>query len=167
MTPELHWGAMLAALVYSIVGLIVFAMLLFLAEVKVPSHGVLTVGGIISFVIGAMMLMDTTLAPALRVSWQVIVVMALLLALFFLFVIGAAIRAHMRKVQTGEEGMLQARGRALGPLAPRGSVLVEGERWRARAADGQIAEGEEVEVVGQEGLVLIVRKRQSGPPQSA
>jgi membrane-bound serine protease (ClpP class) len=150
---------------YAGVGLIVFAMLLFLAEVKVPSHGVLTVGGVISFVIGAMMLMDTTLAPALRVSWQVIVVMALLLVLFFLFVIGAAFRAHLRKVQTGEEGMLHARGHALSRLGPRGTVLVEGERWRARAAEGEIGEGEEIEVVAHDGFTLVVRKRQSGGAQ--
>jgi len=142
---------------YAGVGLIAFAMLLFLAEVKVPSHGVLTVGGVISFVIGAMMLMDTSLAPALRVSWQVIVVMALLLVLFFLFVIGAAVRAHMRKVRTGEEGMLRERGRALTALNPLGTVLVEGERWRARAAHGAVAEGEEVEVVGKDGFVLTVK----------
>jgi membrane-bound serine protease (ClpP class) len=148
---------------YAGVALIVFAMLLFLAEVKVPSHGVLTVGGVISFVIGAMMLMNTTLAPALRVSWQVIVVMALLLVLFFLFVVGAAVRAHMRKVQTGQEGMLRERGRALTALTPGGTVLVEGERWRARAVGGDIAEGEEVEVVGQDGFVLVVRRRQVSP----
>jgi membrane-bound serine protease (ClpP class) len=151
---------------YAGVGLIVFAMLLFLAEVKVPSHGVLTVGGVISFVIGAMMLMDTSLAPALKVSWQVIVVMALLLVLFFLFVIGAAVRAHLRKVQTGEEGMLGERGRALSALSPAGAVLVEGERWRARAVGGEIAEGEEIEVVGQDGLMLMVRRRQSSPPEA-
>jgi membrane-bound serine protease (ClpP class) len=150
---------------YAGVALIVFAMLLFLAEIKVPSHGVLTVGGITSFVIGAMMLMNTPLAPALKVSWQVIVVMALLLVLFFLFVIGAAVRAHLRKVQTGEEGMLRERGRALTALNPFGTVLVEGERWRARAAQGEgrlpgeIAEGDEIEVVGREGFVLIVRGR--------
>ncbi|MFB3882676.1 MAG: nodulation protein NfeD [Armatimonadota bacterium] len=144
---------------YAGVGLIVFAMLLFLAEVKVPSHGVLTVGGVISFVLGAMMLTNTSLAPALRVSWQVIVVMGVLLVLFFLFVIGAAVRAHMRKVRTGEEGMLRERGRALTRLAPLGTVLVEGERWQARSLDGDTAEGEEVEVMGREGLVLTVRKR--------
>ncbi len=144
---------------YAGVGLIVFAMLLFLAEVKVPSHGVLTVGGVISFVIGALMLTGTTMSPAMRVSWQVIVVMALLLVLFFLFVIGAAVRAHLRKVQTGEEGMIQARGRALSRLSPYGTVLVEGERWRARASEGEIGEGEEVEVVKHDGFTLTVRKR--------
>lgn len=147
---------------YAGVGLIVFAMLLFLAEVKVVSHGVLTIGGVISFVIGAMMLMDTSLAPALRVSWQVVLVMTVLLVLFFLFVIGAAIRAHMRKVQTGEQGMLVAGGRALSPLNPRGIAWVEGERWRALAVEGEIGEGDEIEVVGQEGLTLLVRRRQAG-----
>jgi len=144
---------------YAGVGLIVFGMLLLLAEVKIVSHGVLTVGGVASFVIGALMLMDTSLTSALRVSWQVIVFMALLLVVFFLFVIGAAIRAHMRKVKTGEQGLLHERGRALTLLNPSGSVLVEGERWRARAVEGEIAEGQDIEVVRQEGFELIVRPR--------
>lgn len=147
---------------YAGVGLIAFAMLLFLAEVKVASHGVLTVGGVASFVTGALMLMDTNLHPALTVSWQVIIVMALLMVVFFLFVVGAAIRAHMRKVETGSQGMSKAGGRALTKLDPKGSVLVEGERWRARAAEGEIGEGDEVEVVGQEGFTLIVRRREAG-----
>jgi len=141
------------------VGLILFGMLLLLAELKVPSHGILTVGGIISFVLGAVLLMDTSVSPAIRVSWQVIIVMGVLMVLFFLFVVGASIRAHRRKVDTGEEGLRQARGHALGKLAPLGEVLVEGERWRARATSESIAEGEEIEVVGQDGLTLLVRKR--------
>ena len=143
---------------YAGVGLIVFAMLLFLAEVTVVSHGVLTVGGVASFVIGALMLMDTSLSPALTVSWQVVIVMTVLIVLFFLFVVGAAIRAHRRPVATGTEGMTGERGQTLGPLEPRGQVLIEGERWRARAVEGQIAEGELVEVVGQEGFTLVVRR---------
>jgi membrane-bound serine protease (ClpP class) len=134
-------------------------MLLFLAEVKVVSHGVLTVGGVASFVMGALMLMDTAISPALRVSWRVIVVMAGLVVLFFLFVVGAAVRAHMRKVEAGGEAMLKAKGRALGVLNPSGEVRVEGERWRARAVEGEIAEGQEIEVVGQDGLTLLVRGR--------
>ncbi len=151
---------------YAGVGLIVFSMLLFLAEVKVVSHGILTVGGVISFVMGALMLTGSS-APWLRVSWQVIVVMALLVTLFFLFVTGAAVRAHMRKVRTGEEGLLRQRGRALGRLSPRGEVLVEGERWRARAVAGEIGEGEEVEVVGQDGLTLLVQQREAAARDSA
>ena len=152
---------------YAGVGLIAFGMLLLLAEVKVVSHGVLTVGGITSFVTGALMLMDTSLSPALRVSWQVIVVMAALLAVFFLVVIGAAVRAHMRKVETGEQGMMGEGGRALNALNPKGSVFVEGERWRARAVEGEIAEGDEVEVVGQDGFVLLVRRRGERTPRAS
>jgi len=147
---------------YAGVALIIFAMLLFIGEVKVVSHGVLTVGGMASFVIGALMLVDTPYSSALRVSWQVIVVMAVLVAAFFLFVVGAALRAHMRKVETGEQGLSKARGRALTNLKPTGSVFVQGERWRARAAEGEITKGEEIEVVGQEGFTLIVRQREAG-----
>jgi len=146
---------------YAGVGLIVFAMLLFLAEVKVVSHGVLTVGGVASFVMGALMLMDTSLHSAVTVSWQVVIVMTLLVVLFFLFVVGAGIRAHMRKVKTGEQGLLQARGRTLSALRPEGNVLVEGERWRGRAVEGEIAEGEAIEVVGQDGFTLFVRRREA------
>lgn len=146
---------------YAGVGLIIFAMLLFLAEVKVVSHGVLTVGGVTAFVIGALMLMDTSLSPALRVSWQVIVVMAVLIAGFFLFVIGAAIRAHMRKVTTGGQGLLGAGGRVVTKLDPKGQTIVEGELWRARAVEGEIGEGEEISVVGQDGFTLLVRRREA------
>jgi membrane-bound serine protease (ClpP class) len=146
---------------YAGVGLILFAMLLFLGEVKVVSHGILTVGGVASFVTGALMLTDTTLSPALRVSWQVVVVMAVLVVCFFIFVVGAAVRAHMRKVETGGEGMLGARGRALSALSPSGEVAVEGERWKARSTTGEIGEGEDIEVTGQEGLTLLVRKRET------
>jgi len=142
---------------YAGVGLIVFSMLLFLAEVKVVSHGILTVGGVISFVVGALMLTGSS-AHWLRVSWQVIVVLAALVVLFFLFVVGAGVRAHLRRVQTGEEGMLRRRGRALSPLEPGGEVFVEGERWRARALTGSIGVGEEIEVVSEEGLTLLVRR---------
>jgi membrane-bound serine protease (ClpP class) len=145
---------------YAGVALILLAMLLFLAEVKIVSHGILTVGGVASFIIGALMLTDTgtPFESALKVSWQVVIAMAALLVLFFLFVVGAAVRAHMRKVETGEQGMLGATGRALDVLEPAGSVLVEGERWRARAVDGGVGEGEGVEVVGQEGFTLLVRR---------
>jgi membrane-bound serine protease (ClpP class) len=150
---------------YAGVGLIVFGMLLLLAEVKVASHGILSVGGVISFVMGALMLTDVALAPAMRVSWQVLMVVTMLVAGFFLIVVGAAIRAHLRKVQTGVEAMRQAHGRALDSLRPAGEVLVEGERWRARALEGEsIAAGDEIEVVGEEGLTLFVRARRATPP---
>jgi membrane-bound serine protease (ClpP class) len=151
---------------YAGVALILFAMLLFLAEVKMVSHGVLTVGGVASFVIGALMLIDTgsPFEQTLQVSWQVVIVMTVLMLLFFFVVVGAAIRAHMRKVETGEQGMLGVTGRALNALSPNGNVLAAGERWRARAVEGSIGEGESINVVGQEGLRLLVRRRQGEDP---
>ena len=170
---------------YAGVALIIFGLLLFLAEVKVASHGILTVGGIIAFVMGALMLTNVALAPTLRVSGQVLIVVTALVAAFFLFVIGASVRAHLRQVQTGVEGMIRERGRALERLAPAGEVMVAGERWRAkavgktevtallietgstdreewaRAGDGVIEAGEEVEVVAADRLTLLVRKRET------
>jgi membrane-bound ClpP family serine protease len=66
-------------------------------------------------------------------------------------------------VQTGAEGMVRARGRALDRLAPSGEVMVEGERWRAKAADGPIEPGEEIEVLAEEKLTLLVRRVQETP----
>jgi membrane-bound serine protease (ClpP class) len=147
---------------YAGVGLILFGILLFLADIKVASHGILTIGGLISFVVGALMLTNTTVAPALQVSWQVVMVIAVLVAGFFVFVIGASVRAHLRPVQTGREGLARQRGHALEALRPVGEVMVEGEIWKARSAGGEIGKGEEVEVVGQDGFTLLVRKREQG-----
>jgi len=143
---------------YAGVALIIFGLLLFLAEIKVTSHGVLTVGGIISFVMGALMLTNVALTPTLQVSGLVLATVTVLVAGFFLFVIGAGVRAHLRKVQTGAEGMVRTKGRALDRLAPSGEVMVEGERWRAKAVDGVIEPGEEIEVVAEEKLTLLVQK---------
>ena len=78
-----------------------------------------------------------------------------------------ALRAHLRQVQTGREGMRGERGQALSDLTPLGEVWVEGERWRARAVDGEIAKGEAIEVVKDEGLTLLVRKYQDSIPKGA
>jgi len=141
------------------VALILFAIGLFIADVKVPSHGFLTAGGIISFIVGALMLVETQYSQILQVSWLTIVSLTVLVAGFFIFAIGAAVRAHRRKVTTGREGMIGERGRARSALTPEGSVFVAGEIWRARAAEGApISEGEAVEVMGLDGFTLLVRR---------
>ena len=98
---------------YAGVAFIVFGLLLFLAEIKVPSHGILTVGGIIAFALGALMLTNVALTPTLHVSWVVLITTTALVATFFLFIVGAGVRAHLRKVQTGAEGMIGERGHAV------------------------------------------------------
>jgi membrane-bound serine protease (ClpP class) len=140
--------------------LIGFALLLFIADIKVPSHGVLTAGGIASFVIGSLLLTERQ-APFLRISLALIVTMTAITAAFFMFAVGAGIRAQMRKVETGREGLVGAVGVARTDLAPTGTVFVQGELWSAESADGVIPAGQRVRVVRVDGLRLEVRKEES------
>ena len=141
---------------YAGVLLILFSLILFIAEVKVVSHGLLTVGGVIAFILGATMLFDTP-GSFLRVSWSVIIPAALLTAGFFAVVMGLAWRAWKSKPTTGREGLVGERGVVRRRIDPEGQVLVHGELWRARA-DQPLDAGEKVEVVGADGLTLEVRR---------
>ncbi len=137
--------------------LIVFAIVLFVADIKVPSHGVLTAGGIASFVAGSLLLTKEQ-APFLRISLTLILTVAGLTAAFFIFAVGAGIRAQARKVQTGQEGLVGAIGEARSNLAPTGTVFLQGEFWNATSVGDPIAAGEHVCVVRVSGLRLDVRK---------
>ncbi|TAM78240.1 nodulation protein NfeD [bacterium] len=137
--------------------LIAFALILFIADIKVPSHGVLTAGGIAAFVFGSVLLTEHQ-APFLRISLVLILVVAALTAAFFAFAVGAGIHAQTRKVQTGREGLRDAIGVARSDLAPAGMVFVQGELWSAESADGVISQGQRVRVVQVKGLRLTVRK---------
>ena len=139
------------------VGLLALSVLFFIADIKVPTHGILTAGGILSFVLGAMLLTNRQL-PFLRVSLQVAILTALFTGAFFLFAVGAGIRAQRTKVRTGTEGLIGAVGVARSALSPEGQVHVRGEMWTAEAEDRKpIREGDRVVVVGVEGLRLRVR----------
>lgn len=139
------------------VGLLGLSVLFFIADIKVPTHGILTAGGILSFVLGAMLLTNRQL-PFLRVSLQVAIFTALFTGAFFLFAVGAGIRAQRTKVRTGTEGLIGAVGVARSALSPEGQVHVRGEMWTAEAEDRKpIREGDRVVVVGVEGLRLRVR----------
>lgn len=137
--------------------LIGFALLLFIADLKVPSHGILTAGGVVSFVLGSLLLTEHQ-APYLRISIALILTIAVLTAGFFMFAIGAGLRAQARKVQTGREALIGAVGVARTDLAPTGSVFIQGELWNAETADGVIPAGQRVSVVRVKGLSLNVRK---------
>jgi len=139
--------------------LVGFGLLLLILDIKLPSHGILTVGGIASFIIGGIMLVDTRYAGVVRMSWQVVVAMAVLMGGFFIFAVGAAVRAHLRRPTTGREGMIGAKGKVASALSEEaeGEIAVAGELWRARSRQGSIAAEEKVEVVAVEGLTLVVR----------
>ena len=138
------------------VALIVFAMLLFAADVKVQSHGILTVGGAAALLLGSLILLGGDKGVA-RISLSVILTAVGATVAFFALVIGAGLRAQRRKPTTGTHGMVGEQGTALTDLGPSGQVFVHGEYWAAEA-DQPIAKGARVIVDQVNGLVLRVKK---------
>ena len=127
------------------VGLIAISLLLFLLEVKVTSFGLLTVGGVICFVLGSLMLFDGPI-PDMRVSLGVVLPTAVVVAEATVFLLGRVIRAHRRQVMTGRSGLVGEIGKALSDIETGGKVLVHGEYWDARSTSGRIEKGSEVRV---------------------
>jgi membrane-bound serine protease (ClpP class) len=146
---------------YAGLALIILAVILFIAEIKVISHGLLTIGGIISLILGSIMLIDTeSTLEVIEISWQVILVTVIFTTAFFLFAIGFGIKAQLRKPTTGIEGLIGEVGEALSDLSPEGQVRVHGELWNAESLDGPIVTRTKIKVTGIENLKLKVRKVQ-------
>ena len=144
---------------YAGLALIVFALILFVLEIKIVSHGLLTVGGTISLILGSIMLIKTeSFGEVIRVSWGVIILVVALTVLFFTFAIGMGIRAQRKKPVTGNEGLLGETGEAFSDLDPKGKVLVHGEIWSAESSEGKIHKGERIIVSEITGLNLRIRK---------
>ena len=142
---------------YAGVLLILLALILFIAEVKIPSYGLLTVGGVISMVLGSIMLFKGSM-PFFQISWKVIAFATIVTALFFLFVIGLGIRAQRRKPVTGNEGLLGEVGKAVDDfIKGTGQVSVHGEIWEATSSD-KIKKGDEVTVLTVKNLKITVKK---------
>jgi len=141
--------------------LIVFGILLLLLEIKVPSYGLLTVGGATSLALGSVILIDTTI-PVLKVSLGVIIPTVILTVLFALFVVGLGLKAQMRKTTTGKERLIGMIGEALEDINLQGKVLVNGEYWDA-ISKREIPKGQDIEVTGMQGMKLIVT--QASPPE--
>lgn len=136
--------------------LIILGMLLFIAELLVVSHGLLTAGGIAAMLLGSLMLIDSP-APFMQISLSAIIGVTAATAGFFILVIGAAIRAHRRQPTTGREGLIGLTGVAKTPLKPHGQILLRGELWTATCGE-PVEPGEKVEVTGITGLTLHVKK---------
>lgn len=140
---------------YAGVGLLLLAGLLFLAEIKVTSYGLLTVAGAVALVLGSLMLFESP-DPALRVSPAVIAAVAGSIVVAVAFSMTLVLRTHRQRPTTGGEGLVGKRGVARAALAPSGRVFVHGELWNA-VAEEPVAAGAPVEVVAVEGLTLRVR----------
>ncbi|MCW8960266.1 MAG: nodulation protein NfeD, partial [Ignavibacteriaceae bacterium] len=132
---------------YAGLALIIFAVVLFILEIKVVSHGILSIGGIISLLLGSMMLIkEESVLEAMEISMSIIILIVVLTALFFLFAIAFAIKAQRKKPVTGSEGLVGETGIAYSSLKPKGEVKVHGEIWNAESIDGEIKRGEEIRV---------------------
>ncbi len=135
--------------------LILFAIILFVLEVKVTSFGILTIGGIIAMFLGSIMLFDQTPGFPVMVDWRVALTVALATAAFFVFALGMAVKARLTQPKTGKEGLIGEIGEALTPIKDKGSVAVHGEIWQAESSVA-IKKGEKIVVRAVNGLVMTV-----------
>lgn len=136
---------------------LLLAFVLFIADVFMPSHGILTVGGIISLVLGGLLLINTSAAPGLPgVSPAVIAGTATGLGLFFFYAVYKVLQAKRNRPTIGREGLVGRVAETRTDLAPDGMVFVEGELWQAVSSNGSISSGQPVRVVSVDGLRLKV-----------
>jgi membrane-bound serine protease (ClpP class) len=137
------------------VGLLVLSLALFVLEAKIASHGMLGIGGTISMVLGALLLVNGP--PEMRIHLSTALAVALPFAAITMFLVSMVIKARRNKVLTGAEGMIGQFGIAQTALEPEGQVLVRGEYWDA-IAPSNIPAGQNVRVKGVAGLKLQVEK---------
>jgi membrane-bound serine protease (ClpP class) len=151
---------MAAILPINVTGLILIglAFALFVLDAFAPTHGVLTVGGIVAFLIGSLMLFDRD-DPLFRLSLAYIIPATIVTALFFVFVVAKGLRAQFLPIKAGKETMLGKTAAASTQIdSTGGKVFVEGEYWNA-VSDTPVEQGQTVEVAAVLGLTLKVRPR--------
>ncbi len=136
-------------------GFIILAFALFILDIKAPTHGALTVGGVASFVVGAGILFNT---PYTAVPWPAIITLALFTAAFFAFAVAKALSAQRRRPATGAEALIGSRAEVRTALEPAGQVFLNGELWQAQINEGSAPISAQVEVTGRQGMRLLVRR---------
>lgn len=143
---------------YAGLALILFGLILFLLEIKITSYGALSIGGVISLLLGSMMLIDSP-EDMIRISWGVIIPVVFVTMLFFLFIVGFGIKAQSRRVTTGVEGMIGETGTVMDtiPAGGIGKVQVHGEIWNAQSMQ-IIEKGTRVKITAVDNLTLKVDK---------
>ena len=144
---------------YSGIALILLGIILFLLEIKIASYGLLTVGGVIALFLGSIMLINSDgWFEFQEISLEVIIPTVLFTAAFFLFAIGAGLKAQRRQPTTGSEGIVGEIGVAFTKLNPSGQVRVHGEIWNAESVGGAVSKDSSIVVVEVNGLALKVNK---------
>lgn len=139
---------------YAGLGLICLGILFMVAEIFMPSFGALGMGGVIAFIAGSILLMDTTL-PAYQIAWPLIMAMALANALFFFIIVGMAVKARNRRIVSGQEYLLDKVGETLEDITETGQARIQGEIWTVHTA-APLKRGDAVRVIAVEGIHLTV-----------
>jgi membrane-bound serine protease (ClpP class) len=140
---------------YAGVALIILSAILFILEIYITSHGLLTIGGIISLVFGSLILFESDM-PFLRISWEVIVIVVVIIAAFIIFLLSMGIHAQFKKKFSGREGIVDKIGTARTDIGPSGgTIFVHGEYWNAISSK-PIKKGSKVKIIGVKDMVLEV-----------
>ncbi len=139
---------------YAGMALILLGLALMIGEAFAPSFGALGIGGVIAFVVGSLILIDTDL-PGYGISLPLVLTLAVASAFLLVVMVGMALKSHRRPVVSGREEMLGAKGYAVERFSDEGTVHVHGEIWQART-DHPVDMHQPVRVIGREGLVLLV-----------
>jgi membrane-bound serine protease (ClpP class) len=145
---------------FGIIFLIV-AFVLFILDIKAPTHGALTAAGVVSLIVGALVLFNSPSVPSFqRVSVPLIIGMSTATGAIFFTIMIFAIRAQKKPILMGQESLAGRIGVARSDLSPTGIVQLGGEQWTAELVDGEqaVTKGTRVEIVAVEGLKLRVRK---------
>ena len=139
---------------YAGILLIALAIIFFIMEMKIPSYGLLSVAGVLSLLLGSLMMFKDT-DPDMGLSLKVLLPTIILISGFFVFVAGLVFRAQMSKPRTGTKGLVGEIGIVKQALTPEGKVFVHGELWNARAQE-EIDENAKVRVINVVNLMLEV-----------
>ena len=146
---------------YAGVALISLAFLFFFLEIWITSYGLLTIGGVASLVVGSLILISSA-APYFQINRWLIVGTVIVVAAFFVLVVGAIVRGQRRRPVSGEEDLVGRMAVARTTLDPKGKVFVEGEIWNAEVDAGKVEIGEAVTITRVEGLELFVTRKKEG-----
>jgi membrane-bound serine protease (ClpP class) len=147
------------AINYAGLALIVFSLVLFILEIKITSHGILAIGGIISLLFGSMMLFHSSSSlDMVAISTSIIISATAITSALFLFAIGMGLKAQRLKPAIGTELLIGTLGESLEELNPTGQVQVNGEVWKAQSISGKINVGEKIKVTAISGLTLFVER---------
>jgi len=144
---------------YAGLGLILLGIILMVAEAFVPSFGALGIGGVVSFVIGSIILMDTDV-PGFGISVPLIGSVALISSALFVIVLVMALKARRRPVVSGQEELIGATGEVLSDFQGDGFIRTHGENWSAHC-ETPLRKGQKVKVVKRDGLILWIEPQES------